>query len=67
LNKRRTPDDPAQSKRFLEAAREAGADETEEGADRAFRAAVSKPAKPQNGNAAPVKGRRSNKDGVLPD
>jgi len=31
------PDDPAQYKRFLEAAREAGADETEEGADRAFK------------------------------
>ena len=31
------PDDPAQSKRFLEAAREAEADETEEGAERAFK------------------------------
>ena len=31
------PDDPAQHKRFVEAAREAGADETEEGADRAFK------------------------------
>lgn len=30
------PDDPAQYKRFVEAAREAGADETEKGADRAF-------------------------------
>jgi hypothetical protein len=30
------PDDPAQYKRFLEAAREAQADETKEGADRAF-------------------------------
>jgi len=28
------PDDAAQSKRFIEAAREAGADETEEGAER---------------------------------
>lgn len=35
-------DDPAQSKRFLEAAREAEADETEEGAARAFRK-VAKP------------------------
>jgi hypothetical protein len=34
------PDDPEQSKRFLEAAREAGADETEKGAERAFKAAV---------------------------
>jgi hypothetical protein len=33
----RKPDDPAQSKRFIEAAREAKADETETGADRAFR------------------------------
>jgi hypothetical protein len=31
------PDDPEQSKRFLEAARESHADETEEGADRAFK------------------------------
>ena len=31
-------DDPAQSSRFIEAARKAEADETEEGADRAFKA-----------------------------
>lgn len=31
------PDDAAQYKRFLEAAREAKADESEEGADRAFK------------------------------
>jgi hypothetical protein len=31
------PDDPKQYKRFLEAARDAKADETEEGADRAFK------------------------------
>jgi hypothetical protein len=36
------PDDPEQSARFIEAAREAQADETEEGADRAFRTAVGK-------------------------
>lgn len=36
------PDDPAQSKRFLEAAREAEADETEEGAQRAFKKVVKK-------------------------
>jgi hypothetical protein len=30
------PDDPAQYERFIEAAREAEADETKEGADRAF-------------------------------
>jgi hypothetical protein len=39
-------DDPEQSKRFLEAAEEAGADETEKGAERAFKAVV-KPRKPQ--------------------
>lgn len=33
----RKPDDPKQYERFLEAAREAKADETEEGADRAFK------------------------------
>jgi hypothetical protein len=33
----RKPDDPAQSKRFIEAARKAEADETREGADRAFK------------------------------
>jgi hypothetical protein len=31
------PDDPVQSKRFIDAAREAQADETEEGARRAFK------------------------------
>lgn len=31
------PDDPAQSKRFVDKAREVEADETEEGADRAFK------------------------------
>jgi hypothetical protein len=36
------PDDPGQSKRFIEAAREAGADETEKGADRAFKRVSSK-------------------------
>jgi hypothetical protein len=35
------PDDPAQYKRFLEAAREAEADETKEGADQAFKKVVS--------------------------
>ena len=34
-------DDPAQSKRFIEAARKAEADETREGADRAFKKVVS--------------------------
>jgi hypothetical protein len=41
------PDDPAQYKRFLEAAKKAEADETEKGADRAFKkVAVPKDAKP---------------------
>jgi hypothetical protein len=35
--KPKKPDDPAQYKRFVEAARDAQADETEEGADRAFK------------------------------
>jgi hypothetical protein len=43
---KREPDDPEQSKRFLEAAREAGADETEKGANRAFKTVV-KPRKPK--------------------
>ncbi len=36
-------DDPEQSKRFLEAAREAEADESEKGADKAFRKVAAKP------------------------
>jgi hypothetical protein len=36
----RKPDDPAQYKRFLEAAREAEADEREEAADLAFKQAI---------------------------
>ncbi len=36
------PDDPAQYKRFLEAAQEAEADETEEAADKAFKKITSK-------------------------
>ena len=42
------PDDPAQYKRFLEAARKAQADETEKGANRAFKkvALQKKKAKP---------------------
>jgi hypothetical protein len=34
------PDDPEQSKRFIDAAREAGADESEVEADRAFKKVV---------------------------
>ena len=42
----RTPDDPEQSKRFIDAAKEIGADETEKGADKAFKKVV-KGTKPQ--------------------
>lgn len=34
-------DDPEQSKRFIDTAREIGADETEKGADKAFKKVVS--------------------------
>jgi hypothetical protein len=37
------PDDAAQSKRFIDAAREAGADESEEGADRVFKKILQQP------------------------
>jgi hypothetical protein len=43
---KRQPDDPEQSKCFLEAAKEHGADETEAAAKRAFKAVV-KPRNPQ--------------------
>lgn len=43
------PDDPAQYKRFLDAARKAVADETGEGADRAFK----KVAKPSGRRSRP--------------
>jgi hypothetical protein len=38
------PDDPEHYKRFLEAAKEAEADETEKGADRAFKRVAKQPA-----------------------
>jgi hypothetical protein len=44
--KDRPHDDPEQSKRFLEAAKAAGADETDKGADKAFKAVV-KPRSPK--------------------
>lgn len=40
MEKERKRDDPAQSKQFINAARAAEADETEEGADRAFNKVV---------------------------
>jgi hypothetical protein len=42
MAEKRKPDDPAQSERFIDAAREAKADESKEGADRAFKKAASK-------------------------
>ena len=45
--KPRSKDDPEQYNRFLEAAKEAGADETAKGADRAFKAVV-QPRKPKS-------------------
>lgn len=45
MSKNPKPDDLAQSKRFIDAAREAEADESEKGADRAFKKIV-QPKKP---------------------
>jgi hypothetical protein len=45
--KRHKPDDAEQSKRFIDTARERGADETEKGADRAFKNVASTSKKPQ--------------------
>jgi hypothetical protein len=41
------PDDPEQSKRFIEAAKKAEADESKEGADRAFKKVAPKQPKKQ--------------------
>ena len=41
--KQHAKDDPEQYKRFLEAAKEAEADETEKGAEKAFRRVVNRP------------------------
>jgi hypothetical protein len=43
------PDDPEQSKRFIETAREAEADESEEGADRAFNKVITRRSKESPG------------------
>ena len=43
------PDDPEQSKRFVEAARQAEADETEKGADRAFQKVAKTGQSPRKG------------------
>lgn len=39
----RTEDDPAQSKRFIDTAREREADESKEGADKAFKKIIPSP------------------------
>ena len=41
--KKREPDDPEQSKRFIEAAKKAGADESEKGADKALKKVIRHP------------------------
>ena len=41
----RTEDDPQQSKRFVDAAKQAEADESETAADRAFKKVTEKPSK----------------------
>jgi hypothetical protein len=45
--KKRKPDDPEQSKRFIDAAKEAGADESEVGADKAFKKVTAKRPSPK--------------------
>lgn len=45
-SEKRKPDDPEQSKRFIDTAREREADETEEGADKAFKKVVPPKRKP---------------------
>jgi hypothetical protein len=58
MERDRKPDDPEQSQRFIDTAREIGADETEEGAERAF----SKVAKPSSSGSSTRKvGARSPK------
>ena len=48
IDENRKPDDPEQSKRFIDTAREREADETEEGADKAFKKVVPKEVKPKS-------------------
>jgi hypothetical protein len=54
----RKPDDPTQYKHFVKAAREAEADETEEGADRAFK----KVAGQKDSNSQGSRGRKDQSD-----
>jgi hypothetical protein len=47
--KRPKPDDPEQSQRFIDAARNAEADESEEGADHAFKKVVAPKSRKNSG------------------
>jgi hypothetical protein len=48
MTRKPKPDDPEQSKRFIETAREIGADESKEGAERAFRKVVTPKPRPKD-------------------
>lgn len=54
----RKPDDPEQSKRFIQAAVEAEADETEKGADKAFKAVT----RPKASGSLDSSGRKNRSD-----
>ena len=47
MERDKKPDDPEQMKRFIDTAREREADETEEGAEKAFKAIVKARSKPK--------------------
>lgn len=49
-DEKKRADDEAQSKRFIEAAREAEADESERGADRAFKKVIPPKSRPEGSN-----------------
>jgi hypothetical protein len=51
-------DDPEQSKRFIDAARDVGADETEKGADKAFNRVAPAHRKPGPAKSAKIGTRR---------
>lgn len=48
IDDKRKPDDSEQSKRFIDTAREREADETEEGADKAFKKVAPPPGQDEN-------------------
>lgn len=51
-DKEKKPDNPEQSKRFVDKAREVEADETQEVADRAFKEVAKKPNIPPRGSSS---------------